>query len=243
MRLDLDLATPWMNAAGAAGFAPPERWPWPEPPGCWVSNPLSLGPRLPAENRTLLPYPGGALLHSGLPNPGVSAVVRARAASWARCPLPGWVHIIGQTAAEIHQLILRLEGLEGVAALELGVPDEMPGPQALAQVEAALGELPLVVNIPLNRAGEAWLTELDRLGVSAISLAGPRGCLADGQGTLVSGRLFGPGLFPLVVRAVELARRWRLPVIAGAGVYSFKNAQTLIQAGAWGVQFDTALWL
>src|SRR5512140_341432 len=191
MRLDLDLSSPFMNAAGMVGFSPPERWPWPEPAGCWVTNPLSLGPRAPAENRAALPYPGGLLLHTGLPNPGISAVLRQRRAAWGRSLLPCWVHIIGRSPAEIHELVLRLEGVEGVAALELGIPDEMPGAEALAQAEAALGELPLVVNLPFPRAGEDWPGELNRLGASAVSLAGPRGCL-PGPAGLISGRLYGP---------------------------------------------------
>ncbi len=243
MRSDLDLATPWMNAAGAAGFAPPERWPWPEPAGAWVTNPLSLSPRSPAENRAAVGFAGGALLHSGLPNPGLSAVLRRHAPAWGRSAVPAWVHIFGRTPDEIHQLVLRLEGVEGVGAIELGISDELAGGDALAWAEAALGELPLVVNLSLARAAEDWLGELGRLGASAISLSGPRGALAGAGSRLVSGRLYGPSLLPLVFSAVHQAQRHHLPVIAGAGVYKIEDGQELLAAGAWGVQLDTVLWL
>jgi dihydroorotate dehydrogenase (NAD+) catalytic subunit len=243
MRLDLDLSTPWMNAAGSAGFTPPERWPWPEAAGAWVTNPISLAPRSPAENRRTLTFPGGALLHSGLPNPGLSTVLRQHAERWARSALPAWVHLIGRTPDEIHQMMLRLEGIEGVAAIELGLGDELSAQEALTWAEAALGELPLVVNLALNRAGESWLGELPTLGASAITLAAPRGLLHGADGKLVSGRMVGPCLVPQILAAVVEAQRWRLPVIAGAGVYRPEDGKTLLEAGAWGIQIDTCLWL
>ena len=203
MRLDLDLSTPWMNAAGAAGFTPPERWPWPEPAGAWVTNPLSLSPRSPAENRSAVIFPGGALLHSGLPIPGMNSVLGRNAAAWARSPLPAWVHIFGRTPEDIHQMVLRLEGVEGVAAFELGISEDLAGKDALAWVEAASGELPLVVNLSMERAAEDWLDDLARLGASAISLRGPRGALAGADGRLVNGRLYGPALLPQLFTALR----------------------------------------
>jgi dihydroorotate dehydrogenase (NAD+) catalytic subunit len=243
MRSDLDLSTPWMNAAGTAGFTPPERWPWTEPAGAWVTNPLSLTLRSPADHRAVISFPGGALLHSGLPNPGLNAILRRKAASWARSSLPAWVHIFGRTPDEIHQLVLRLEGIEGVGAIELGIGDDLSGADALAWAEAALGELPLVINLSLARAAEDWLSDLSLLGASAISLRGPRGALAGGDGRQVSGRLYGPSLLPLMFTALRQAQRHHLPIIAGAGVYKIEDGQALLNAGAWGIQLDTVLWL
>jgi dihydroorotate dehydrogenase (NAD+) catalytic subunit len=243
-RLDLDLASPWMNAAGTSGFTPPERWDWPAPAGAWVTNPISLGPRTPAENRAGIPFPGGALIHSGLPNPGLKAVLRRHADAWARSPLPAWAHIFGRTPDEIHSLVLLLEEVEGVAAIELGIDEDCSASDALTQVDAALGELPLVVSISLSRAGEAWLNELSKLGASALTLAGPRGTLPGVSGSLVSGRLYGPALLPHMLAAVQLlGRRLRLPVIVGAGVYHVEDGEALLKAGAWGIQIDTVLWL
>ncbi len=243
MRLDLDLATPWMNAAGAVGFAPPERWPWPEAAGAWVTNPLSLSPRSPAESRAAQAFPGGALLHSGLPNPGLKAVLKRYAARWQRSPLPAWAHVIGRSADEIHQMMLRLEGIEGVSAIELGVGNELTGQEALTWAEAALGELPLVIHLPMRRVSEAWLGELARLGASAITLSAPRGVLPGPDGKPCGGRVYGPSLLPLMMDAVQESQRWRLPVIAGAGVYRFEDGKALLAAGAWAVQIDTLLWL
>ena len=70
-KYDLEISPPLMNAAGSLGFAP-------EPSGlvdysrlgAFVTNPISLRKRTPANSRACLSYPGGLLLHSGYPNPG-----------------------------------------------------------------------------------------------------------------------------------------------------------------------------
>jgi dihydroorotate dehydrogenase (NAD+) catalytic subunit len=242
IRQDLYLASPWMNAAGTLGFAPPARWPVTEPFGAFVTNPISLEPRTPAAERGSQSYPGGVLLHSGLPNPGLSRVIRRYAARWEQTNLPIWVHLIGSNPDEIHQMVQRLEGREGVMAIEIGLPPEIGGSAALAFVEAAFGEIPLVVQLPLTQAGEAWVKDLPGLGASAISLAAPRGSLPGPKGGLFSGRMYGPSLFPLTMAAVQSVRRLGLQVIAGAGIYRRQDAVALRNAGAWAVQLDTVLW-
>jgi dihydroorotate dehydrogenase len=43
--------------------------------------------------------------------------------------------------------------------------------------------------------------------------------------------------------ALRQAQRHHLPIIAGAGVYKIEDGQALLNAGAWGIQLDTVLWL
>ena len=135
-----------------------------------------------------------------------------------------------------------LEGREEISALELGIPPHLSGTEALAMMQAALGELPLVLHLPLNRAGEEWLSELAGLGVSALSLGAPRGSLPGPDGKRVNGRLYGPAIFPQTLAAVIEATRWGLPVIAGGGVYRKEQGEALLEAGAWAVQLDMVLW-
>jgi len=78
--------------------------------------------------------------------------------------------------------------------------------------------------------------------VSAVSLGAPRGTLLDSAGKPVSGRLFGPALFPLTLSAVQSLRQLGIPVIAGPGVYRRQEAQAVLDAGALAVQLDTVLW-
>ncbi len=241
-RQELYLDSPWLNAAGMLGYLSPSRPPIPEALGALITNPISLTPRTPAAERCAVEYPGGVLVHSGLHNPGFSRVLRRYGERWAQSNLPIWVHLIGANPDEIRQMVQRLEGREGVMAVELGLPPDAEGEKALAFAEAGYGELPLVVHLPLNRAQETWVKELPGLGVSAISLGAPRGTLPGPSGSLISGRLYGPSLLPQTLAAVQAVRRLGVQIIAGAGIYRREDAQKLREAGAWAVQLDTVLW-
>lgn len=231
-----------MNTAGSLGFAPGGDWPVPIPQGAFVTNPISLRPRVPAEDRTLIEYPGGFLLHTGVVNPGLGEVINRYASRWARSTLPVWVHLLADSPEDVLQMVQELESLEGVTAIVLGVPPRTYGEQALSLVAAASGERPLVVEVPLTAAGDGWIGRLANLGVAALSLAAPRGALPNAGGEIIGGHLVGPGLFPQVLAAVRSARRARLPLIASAGVYTHGQGEALLQAGAWAVALDGVLW-
>lgn len=242
MITELEINTPWMNAAGTLGFSPSARWAWPQAPGAFVTNPISLLPRTPAKNRALLRYPGGFLLHGGLPNPGLARVLRQHAAAWKRSSLPVWVHLLAERPEEIHSMVLALEEVEGVAAVEVGLPPEADAGLALELISAAQGELPVAACVPLNLAGQAWLAKLAGMGVRALTLGAPRGTLPNAAGALVQGRLYGPGLYPLMLSALTRFRSLGLPLIAGVGAFTVQQGEALLQAGASAVQLDAALW-
>ena len=252
-RQDLDFRSPWLNAAGSLGYNPPEKWVWSEPIGAFITNPVSLFPRTPAEERVVIPFPGGFLMHSGLPNPGLKGLL-AGARRWERATVPLWVHIFGDTPEEIEHMVRVLESQEAVSAIELGIGPRTDPELALKLARAGVGELPLVVNIPLTVAAEGWVDKLAGLGASAVSLGAPRGLLpASGSSPasgnpgvavkLIAGRLYGPALLPLALAAVCALRRQPLPLIAGGGVYRKADGEALLAAGAVAVQLDSVLWL
>src|SRR5687767_12191231 len=89
MKRDLYFSKPLMNAAGSLGFAPDLRNGLSlDAFGAFVTNPVSLRPRLPAAQPAVIEFPGGFLLHTGLPNPGLSSVIKTHAARWNRSSLP-----------------------------------------------------------------------------------------------------------------------------------------------------------
>ena len=238
---DLAFRTPLMNAAGTLGFAPDPRaavkW---EDFGAFVTNPLSLRSRLPAKNPELIEYPGGFLLHSGLPNPGLSAAVKRYARQWADTDLPIIVNLMADRPEETARMVRTLEGLENIAAIELGFAPLLAADIILMAVEMSLGELPLIVNLPFEQV----LTlgpRVIQIGAVAVSLAAPRGAWPVGE-AMITGRLFGPALFPQSLDVVRNAVKLGLPVIGGCGVYSRENASAMLQAGALAVQVDTVLW-
>jgi dihydroorotate dehydrogenase (NAD+) catalytic subunit len=239
---DFLFKTPLLNAAGSLGYAPD-----PDGPldagllGGFITNPLSLAPRKPASGPRLLPYPGGFLIHTGHPNPGLRAALRAYSPHWARASLPVLVHVLAETPAAVARTVRRLEEVEGVAGLELSAPPDVTAADLLAVIQAALGELPVMVQLPLNRA-QSLADAAAASGAAALSLGPPRGALPGPDGERVQGRLYGPGLFPHTLATVEALSGLDLPLIAGCGIYSQADVQACLDAGAAAVQLDAVLW-
>lgn len=251
---DLSFRTPLMNAAGTLGFAPDVRaavaW---DRLGAFVTNPVSWRPRVPTANPQIVHYAGGFLLHTGLPNPGFSAVLKKYAARWADSKLPVIVNLMADRPEETAQMVRRLENVENVAAVELGFAPLLSDDIILMALEMSLGELPLILSLPW----EQLLTLGPRLlqaGAIAISVGAPRGTLPlniedtapnseNPQSlALISGRLYGPALFPQTLGLVRDAARIGLPIIAGGGVYSQEHVNVMLAAGAQAVQVDGLLW-
>lgn len=234
---DLYLDKPLMNAAGTLGFAPDTKGPLDlSGLGAFMTNPVSRGPRTPARGKRFRAYSGGFLLHSGLPNPGLSAVIKKHGGRWARAVLPVIVHLLALEPASLARMIERLEGVEGVMAVEIGLPPEVHPDMAFDFAQAAVGELPAIVRLPLEQADELAPVVIEA-GASAVSLGAPRGKLEG-----ISGRMYGPGVFPLALRAVEKLAGFGIPVIGAGGVYQPEDVEAMLGAGAFAVQVDAVLW-
>jgi dihydroorotate dehydrogenase (NAD+) catalytic subunit len=247
---DLELHLPSMNAAGMLGFTPNVRGPVDiSRLGAFITNPVSLQRRIPAEGRTQLPFAGGFLLHTGWPNPGLTAVVRRWSPRWAEASLPIVLHLLVDDPGEMAGVAERLEGLENLAAVELGLPPQVDAPTALRLVEASTGELPLIACLPFEGAA-GLAAALAGSGAAAFSLAAPRGTLpqpgasSPGPVPLVSGRLYGPGLLPQALATVKAVVKAAggLPVFGSGGIYTQAGIEAMLAAGASAVQLDTALW-
>ena len=231
-----------MNAAGSLGFFPNPRAPvdWGQF-GAFVTNPISRKSRKPAKAPRLLPFPGGALLHSGHPNPGFSSAVRKYSGRWRRASLPVIVHLLGGSPEEVKDMIVRLEEIENVIAVEINLPAEIETAEAVEIIQAAVGELPVIVRVPLTRGEELGAAAI-QAGASAVSLGPPRGALPKAENDLVYGRLYGPGMFSQALRAVGELVKLGIPVIGAGGVYTQEQADAMLAFGAVAVQLDTALW-
>ncbi len=250
MKRDLYFSKPLMNAAGSLGFAP-------DPRvlenleglqlGAFVTNPISLRPRLPTAQPSVLEYPGGIILHTGLPNPGIHAALKKYSAKWTRSELPIIVHLMADRPEETQQMARMLESHENVMAAELGFAPLLADDIILLTLEMCLGELPLIFSLPVEQAlslGPRLMQE----GAQAISVAAPRGSTLTpnpsptGREGLITGRLFGPSLFPQTLHVVESAAKLGIPIIGAGGVWTKENADAMLSVGALAVQVDAALW-
>jgi dihydroorotate dehydrogenase len=252
---DLTFSTPYMNAAGTLGFAPDYRAPLPwDSFGAFVTNPLSLRPRMPTADPALVEYPGGFLLHTGLPNPGLPAAIKRYARRWADSHLPVIVNLMADRPEETMRMVQSLEGRENIAAVELGFAPLLADDIILMTIEMCLGELPLIVSLPVEQVLSLGPHVIEA-GAAAISLAAPRGMLPltpvpfsspkgapGGRGESVTGRLSGPALFPQALLTVRDAVQANIPVIGAGGVGTKANADAMLSVGALAVQVDASMW-
>jgi dihydroorotate dehydrogenase (NAD+) catalytic subunit len=240
MKRDLYFSKSLMNAAGSLGFAPDTRVGIPlDSFGAFVTNPFSLRPRLPAAKPALVEHPGGFLFHTGLPNPGFTAGLKKYSAKWSRSDLPIIVHLMADRPEETQRMVRMLESQENVMAAELGFAPLLANDIILMTLEMCLGEVPLIFSLPVEQVLSLG-PRLMQVGAQAISIAAPRGALMTDH--LVTGRLYGPSLFPQTLETVYSAAKIGLPIIGAGGVWTKENANAMLSVGALAVQVDAALW-
>ncbi|MER3421327.1 MAG: dihydroorotate dehydrogenase, partial [Chloroflexota bacterium] len=228
--------------------------------GAIVSKGTTLHPRRGNAQPRTVETPAGMLNSIGFQNIGVEALIRDVAPVWATWRVPVIVNILGDTVAEYAALAARLDGVPGVAALELNIscPNLDQGgmefgvdPDAAAAVTAAClraTQLPVIVKLTPN------VTDIVSIARAVESAGADALCVAN---TILSmaidirtrrplparavGGLSGPAVKPIILRQVyQVAGAVRIPVIASGGVMSGEDAVEYLMAGATAVQVGTA---
>jgi dihydroorotate dehydrogenase (NAD+) catalytic subunit len=246
----LTLANPVMPAAGCFGFGPEyTRLVEVEALGAVVVGPVTAGKRRGANPPRTLAIPGGVLLHTGLANPGVAAVARRYARVWTRSPVPVIVHVAGTSPGETAACCRRLASVEAVAGIELGLADTVSPDDAIAIVQAARATAgqPLIVRLPLTGDSPPYsLCEaVVGAGADALTIAAPpRGTAWYEPGEhFVRGRLYGPFVHPLALRALRrVAELVSVPIVGCGGIHGTEDARAFLHAGATAIQVGGALW-
>jgi len=248
MKRDLYFSKPIMNAAGSLGFAPDfrslEDFGSLNRFGAFVTNPISLRPRLPAAQPTLIEFPGGFLLHTGLPNPGLPGVLKKHAARWNRADIPIIVHLMADRPEETMHMVQMLEDIENVMAVELGFAPLLSNDIILLNLEMCVGELPLIFSLPAEQVLSLG-PRLVQGGAAAISMTSPRGALISprDKNKLITGRLYGQSIFPRSLDLVHSAAMIGMPIIGSGGVWTEQDAADMLSAGAMAIETDASLWL
>jgi dihydroorotate dehydrogenase (NAD+) catalytic subunit len=242
----LSLANPVMNASGTLGFADRAAYRGLidfTRLGAFVTNALTFTPRPPAHPPNVVPLPNGLLIHTGLPNPGVTRALQRHAADWARLGPPVIVHLAATSPADVIRSVERLERADGVSGIELGFTDDVSAEDLARLIRAALGGVPLLARLPLARALDLAEPAV-RAGADALTVGAPPRVSIEIEDRTVTGRLYSYNNFSLALEAVRAiaGKNLQLPLIGAGGIASIENAQALLAAGASAVQVDAAVW-
>lgn len=257
----LFLRNPIVVASGVMGYGievqdelAPERL------GAFVTRGTTLKPRAGNAPPRLAEVPAGLLNAVGLQNPGLEAVLERYAEAWARWPLPVIVNLAAGSAAEFVDLARRLEGVPGVAGVELNLscPNAARGGTLFAMEADSAGsvttavrratDLPLIVKLSPaaadNRAVARAVADAGADAVAAVNTLPGLALAADRRGAATGvayGGVSGPALRPIALRVVhEVAASVRVPVIAMGGVATLDDVLDFFAVGAQAVAVGTA---
>ncbi len=206
--------------------------------------------------------PGGMLNSIGLQNPGVDAVIERYAATWATWRTPVLVNVAGESVHDYVEVARRLDGVPGIAGIELNIscPNVGAGGLQFAIDAAAAGEvtaavrratdLPLLVKLspnvadirPIARAiADAGADALSAINtLSGIALAPRRDRPLLGN---IYGGLSGPAVKPVALRVVyEASQAVAIPVVAIGGITDLADVLDFLAVGAVAVQVGTAIF-
>lgn len=117
----LELRGPVMAASGTFGYGTEVPLLERRSLGGMVSKGIFLKPRAGTPPPRIAETPSGMLNAIGLQGPGVEALIRDHAPLWAEWDFPVLVNINGESADEYGELAARLDGVPGVAGLEINI--------------------------------------------------------------------------------------------------------------------------
>src|SRR3989449_4127963 len=228
--------------------------------GAMVSKGIFLRPREGTPPPRIVETPSGMLNAIGLQGPGVEALIRDYAPQWAGWDFPVLVNINGETAAEYGELAARLDGVPGIAGLEINIscPNVEQGglyfgndPRPAAAVTEEVRKrtdlpvwvklTPMVTDIGViaracEAAGADALCAINTFVGMSIDLNTQQPRLS-----FRTGGLSGPAIRPLAVHlAHQAARAVNIPVVGIGGIFRARDPLEFLIAGCAAGQGGTA---
>ena len=206
---------------------------------------------------------GGGLLNSiGLQNPGVDWVATHYAPRFTEWRIPVIVNVAGENAGDYVHCVRRLEGVPGVAGIELNIScpniahgmdfgrDPAAAARLVEDVRAATQHHVMVKLSPNVTDIAAVARAVQNAGADSVSAVntyvGMKIHRRSGRPVLPEGTggLSGPAIQPLALAAVAAVRAAvSIPVVGVGGIVDAASAGDFFLAGADAVQVGTATFV
>lgn len=228
--------------------------------GAVVVKGISLFPRSGNPPPRLVETAAGMINAIGLENVGVAVFLDEKLPYLRDQGVPAVVNIFGNTLEEYREVAARLDGVPGIAAVEINIscPNVKEGgmvfgtdPAMAASVVANVRQvttLPLITKLTPNvtriadiaraavDAGSDILSCINTVAAMAVDVFSRRPKLAN-----IIGGLSGPAIKPIALRcSYEVVRAVDCPVIGIGGIMTATDALEFLLVGARAVQIGTA---
>lgn len=225
-----------------------------------ITKTITFHPREGNPPPRLAETPAGILNSIGLENPGVDIFLKEKLPFLRGLRTKTIVNIGGETEEEYLRIAEKLEGKEGISALEVNVscPNVKAGGYllgcradpvfSLTRELKSITSFPLIVKLTPNVMDITEIAGAAREGgADAVSLINTiMGMSIDvdtRRPTLgsITGGLSGPAVRPVAVRMIwEVKRKVNIPILGMGGIMNSKDALEFILAGASAVAVGTA---
>jgi dihydroorotate dehydrogenase (NAD+) catalytic subunit len=257
----ITLKNPVMTASGTFGYALEfsqlidlERL------GAIVVKGLSLEPTKGNPPARIVETACGMLNAIGLENVGIDAFIKEKLPFLKTLSTPVFANIYGKTIEDYAELAGRLDGIEGVAGVEVNIscPNVKSGgiafgvdPKTAHELVSAVREnirQAVVVKLSPNVTDIVYIARhVEDAGADAISLINTITGMAIDLDTRrpklanITGGLSGPAIKPVALRMVwQVAQAVKIPVIGIGGIMTAQDALEFLIVGASAIQVGTA---
>ena len=212
--------------------------------GAMITNPITVNPRYPTRNVRMRQIETGIVLHTGLPNPGLSKALFTYGKKWKNFACPVIVHLAVDTPEEARECVYQLEDHDNVLGIELGFRHHEDLKHTAAIVaSASKGPLPIIVKTPFENP-ETFAKLAEDSGAQAITVTAPARTTLPDETSWFEGRMYGANTFGIILTLVKkLSQEISLPIIAAGDVHNNEQAKTLLRAGAKAVQLGSIVWV
>ncbi len=228
--------------------------------GAIITKGTSLEPWMGNPPDRIAETAAGMLNAIGLQNDGVDNLINEKLPWLRQFDVPVIVNIVGHSVEEYAEVARRLDGIEGVAGLEINIscPNVKQGciafgvdPHMTAEVVSAVRKATSLPIIPKLSPNVTDIVSIARAaveaGADAVSLINTLiGTSIDAETRTfrlanITGGLSGPAIKPIALRMVwEVAKAVDVPVIGIGGIMSAEDAVEFMLAGANAIQVGTA---
>lgn len=262
------MTSPVMTASGTSGYGPEyAQFLDLTELGAFVTKAVSPEVRKGNPPERTVETRGGMLNAIGLANVGLDAFVTDKVPFLRDMGVPAIVNVVGHSIADFQTVCRRLDGMEGVAGLELNVscPNVSDGlvfgtdPARLGELVRAVRDVvhksALIVKLSPNvtdiaetaaaavEAGAEALSVINTLQGMAINVDSWEPMLANR-----TGGLSGPAIKPVAVYMVnhvynQVAKSANVPIIGMGGIGDWRDTVEFLLAGATAVAVGTALFV